>query len=363
VPLSSQERLMGTCGSKKFIPPVEPVEPVEPAKAGIDSGGIVASKKNEESGRSMNTSVVNPEEGEGVNPEDVQLDTTKSGKLKRQYTQEQLEARAQAAAKRAANSGKALDNEADASSKVQTALELEKKAETEAREREAKEKADAEAKEKADAEAKEKADAEAAAAAAAAAEAQLLGEAERKAEADAREREALRLGELAAQRRAEAATEAEAHEKEEKAKAEAEAAAKEAEATSRVEDAAKAKEEADDKAKTAAANHKQPSEKAVEVWTMKVIMALSKKGAATGTGVGVNAITSAGMLTVVLAQHFVRGADPNKMVSVMGDRKSAKTAAKFHKTTETLQAALDYYAEHKDDPEFVHAAWRLAGPA
>ena len=323
---------MGTCGSKKkFIPPAEP------AKVGFDIGGVsaacVSSKKNVESGRSMKMSVV----GEGVNPEDVQLESSRSGKLKRQYTHEQLEARAQAAAKRATLSGKegalrkALDDEADAagalaaSSIVHTALELEKKVEAEAREREA----------------RVKADAEAAAAAAAAAEAQ-------------------RLGELAAQRRAEAAAEAEAREKEAKAKAEADAGAEAAAKEAAVEAAAKAKEEAEAKAK--AASEKQPSEKAVEVWTKKVTMALSKKGAATTTGIGVNAITSAGMSTVVLAQHFVRGADANKMLSVMGERQSPKTAAKRHKTTETLQAALDYYAEHKDDSEFVHAAWKMVGP-
>ena len=91
-------------------------------------------------------------------------------------------------------------------------------------------------------------------------------------------------------------------------------------------------------------------------------MALSKKGAPTGPGVGVNAVMSAGMSTAVLAQHFLRGADPNKMLSVAGNNQSPKLAAKFNKTTETLQAALDYYAEHKDDPEFVHAAWKMVGP-
>ena len=113
---------------------------------------------------------------------------------------------------------------------------------------------------------------------------------------------------------------------------------------------------------------RKPSEKAVEVWTKKLVMALSNKNAAgvnqnaKGTGIGVNAIDAAATSTAVLAQHFVRGADANKMLPVMGERQSPKSAAKRYKTTEALQAALDYHAAHKNDAAFVTDAWKLAGP-
>ncbi len=143
-----------------------------------------------------------------------------------------------------------------------------------------------------------------------------------------------------------------------------------AEAAQAAAQAAQAKAEAEAAAETARALvGRKPSEKAVETWTKKLVMALSNKSnalgvsaVAKGTGIGVNAIEAASQTTETLAQHFVRGADANKMLNVMGERQSPRTAAKRYKTTEMLQAALDHYEAHKDDLAFLESAWKLQGP-